>query len=164
MADEIKKDYELPGQYHHYLGIEMNIQTWNLLGKKERTKQDNQRMIAFAFASQYHWYKSPKWKPENAQRGEWLISRVYSVLGSEEKALGHAKKCLDMTEKLGLKNFNKAYAYEAMARAYAISGDKKSKDKYYELAQKAGEEIANKEDRKYFFKDLESSPWEKAKD
>ena len=25
---------------HHYMGIEMNIQTWNLLGKENRNEQD----------------------------------------------------------------------------------------------------------------------------
>ena len=28
---------------HHYMGIEMNIQTWNLLGEKDRTEQDDTR-------------------------------------------------------------------------------------------------------------------------
>ena len=28
---------------HHYMGIEMNMQTWNLLGEKDRTEQDNTR-------------------------------------------------------------------------------------------------------------------------
>ena len=28
---------------HHYMGIEMNMQTWNLLGKKDRTEQDDTR-------------------------------------------------------------------------------------------------------------------------
>ena len=28
---------------HHYMGIEMNMQTWNLLGEKDRTEQDDTR-------------------------------------------------------------------------------------------------------------------------
>ena len=32
---------------HHYMGIEMNIQTWNLLGKEDHNKQDDARMINF---------------------------------------------------------------------------------------------------------------------
>ena len=36
---------------HHYMGIEMNIQTWNLLGKENRNEQDDVRMVNFARAS-----------------------------------------------------------------------------------------------------------------
>ena len=43
---------------HHYMGIEMNIQTWNLLGKEDRNEQDDVRMVNFAQASLYHWRKS----------------------------------------------------------------------------------------------------------
>ena len=39
---------------HHYMGIEMNIQTWNLLGKEDRNEQDDVRMVNFAQASLYH--------------------------------------------------------------------------------------------------------------
>ena len=28
---------------HHYMNIEMNMQTWNLLGEKDRTEQDDTR-------------------------------------------------------------------------------------------------------------------------
>ena len=54
---------------HHYKGIEMNMQTWNLLGKKDRTEQDDARMLNFAKASLYHWKKSPRFEPVNEQRG-----------------------------------------------------------------------------------------------
>ena len=47
---------------HHYMGIEMNIQTWNLLGKENRDEKDNVRMINFAKSSLYHWKKSPKFE------------------------------------------------------------------------------------------------------
>ena len=33
---------------HHYMGIEMNIQTWNLLGKEDRNEKDDARMINLA--------------------------------------------------------------------------------------------------------------------
>ena len=35
---------------HHYLGIELNIQTWNLLSKDNRSEQDDVRIINFAKA------------------------------------------------------------------------------------------------------------------
>ena len=50
---------------HHYMGIEMNMQTWNLLGEKDRTEQDDTRMLNFAKASLYYWKSSPRFEPVN---------------------------------------------------------------------------------------------------
>lgn len=148
--------YKLSGKMHHYLGIELNIQTWNLLEKKDRTKQDDNTMIAFAFGSQYHWYHSPEWKPENAQRGEWLISRVYSVLKNADKALEHANKCFELTKQNEIGDFDLAYSYEALYRSYKIAENKEKESYYYALAKDAGLKIKDEEDKKIFFADLDS--------
>ena len=42
---------------HHYMGIEMNIQTCNLLGNDDRNEKATERMVNFAHASLYHWEK-----------------------------------------------------------------------------------------------------------
>lgn len=144
---------------HHYMGIEMNIQTWNLLDKSDRNPQDDARMVYFAHASLYHWLLSPEFKPVNEQRGEWLISHVYAVLGKGDQALEHAEKCLALTEEHGFVDFDRAYAYEAMARAYSLLKDKENGQKYYSLAKKAGEKIDKEEDRKIFQDDLAAEPW-----
>ena len=101
---------------HHYMGIEMNNQTWGLLDKKDRSEQDNIRIINFAKASLYHWRKSDKYNVENEQRGQWLISHVYAILGKSDEALSYAKETLKITEDNNLKDFDLAYAYESMAR------------------------------------------------
>ncbi len=144
---------------HHYLGIELNMQVWNLLGKADRDANDNNRMVAFAKGSLYHWHHSPHFQPVNAQRGEWLISRVYAVLNSAGKALHHALNCHELTKKLNLEDFDLAYSCEALARAYALSGDRENFEKYYKLAEKAGEKIEDAENKKLFFEDLKSEPW-----
>ncbi|SRR6056297_464303 len=158
-AEENNHEFKLTPEKHHYLAIELNMQTWNLLSKDKRTKKENVRMINYAFASHYHWFKSPKWKPINEQRGEWLISHVYAVLKKGKKALKHAKKCKSITKKLNLKGFDLAYSYEALARAYASLGNKKKLNKYYILAKEAGGRIKNEKNKKIFFNDLKSQPW-----
>lgn len=152
-------EYKLPKGFHHYLAVELNTKTWKLLEENNRNKADEQRMVAFAHGSQYHWYKSANWKPINAQRGEWLLSHVYAVLKDAGKALEHAKKCLKKTKQLNLKGYDLAYAYEAMARAYAVSGNKMQYKKWYDLAEKYGNKIESETDRNYFFKDLKKGPW-----
>ena len=57
---------------HHYMGIEMNNQTWSLLDKKDRSEQDDVRMINYAKSSLYHWRKSDKYTIVNEQRGKMV--------------------------------------------------------------------------------------------
>ena len=129
---------------HHYMGIELNVQTWNLLDKKDRNENDDKRMLFFAKASLYHWRKSPHYKPVNEQRGQWLISHVLAVLNRGEESL---------------KDFDLAYAYESKARSYAALGDSKKMNKCFLNAKTSGEKIKSDEDRKLFFNDLYKDPW-----
>ena len=57
------------------------------------------------------------------------------------------------------KDFDKAFAYEAVARASACAGDHNVYKKYYHLAEVAGENIEKKEDKEYFFSDLKGGNW-----
>ncbi|MFX1497242.1 MAG: hypothetical protein ACFFBH_06930 [Promethearchaeota archaeon] len=136
--------------------------TWDYLDKKDRTDEDNLNMIHTAHTSRYHWgvlVSNGNGGPINLQRGEWIISRVYSVLGRGEPALYHAKKCLKLTEENNINDFDLAFAYEAMARASALMQNKKEFEKFNKLALKAGEEIKKKEDKKYFFEDFNGGSW-----
>ena len=144
---------------HHYMGIEMNIQTWNLLGKEERNEKDDARMINFAHASLYHWRKSHKYRPINEQRGQWMLSHVYAVLGKSEEALYYAEETSRLTIEQDLKDFDLAYSYEALARANAVLANKNECVKYLEKAEETGSLISNEDDKKYFISDLESPPW-----
>ncbi|MFX1420534.1 MAG: hypothetical protein ACFE9N_16680, partial [Promethearchaeota archaeon] len=84
---------------------------------------DNLNMIHTVHTSRYHWgilVSEGKGGPTNLQRGEWIISRVYSVLERGEPALYHAKKCLELTKDNDIRDFDRAFAYEAIARASAL--------------------------------------------
>ena len=144
---------------HHYMGIEMNIQTWNLLDKEARNEEDDIRMLNFAQSSIYHWRKSHKYKPIHEQRGQWLLSHVYAVLGIGEEALSYAEVTLKITEEQVLKDFDLAYSYEGLARANAAAGNNKECVKWLIKAQDACTLISKAEDKKLFDSDLNSEPW-----
>src|SRR5437773_7978501 len=55
--------------------------------------------------------------------GEWQISRVYAALGRPEPSLYHAERCLEICEAHKVGDFPFAYAYEALARAFAIRSE-----------------------------------------
>ena len=141
------------------MGIEMNIQTWNLLERKNRNEQDDMRMVVFAQASLYHWRKSYEFEPINEQRGQYTLSRVHAILGKGKEALAYAEETSKLTIEQDLKDFDLAYSYEALARANAALGNKKECVKWLEKAQVTGTLIQREEDKKYFVSDLESAPW-----
>jgi hypothetical protein len=142
---------------HKKFAVELNNLVWNLLGKKDRTKQDDEIMVHAAHASHFHWSKVGT--AVNLPRGEWLVSHVYAVLNRPEPALHHAKLCMEFTKENNLVDFDLAYAYEGMARASASAGNKSDSEKYIKLAKEAGEKIKNKEDKDLFMSDFAAGPW-----
>ena len=73
------------------MGIRMNRQIWNLLGKEDRINEDNVRMINFPRASLSFEKINKKYDAVNEQRGKWMISHVYAVLKKGEEALIYAE-------------------------------------------------------------------------
>ncbi|HEY3250290.1 MAG TPA: hypothetical protein VGK25_04145 [Ignavibacteria bacterium] len=142
-----------------YFAKELNMHTWRLLTKADRSIEENEQMIDAAHGSRYHWrFVGEKF---NDQRAEWLISRVYSVLNMPRQALFYAKRCKEITENYTneIKDFDLAYTDEAMARAHACNGNFEECKRYYKSAQEKGKWIADKEDKEYFTGDLNSEPW-----
>jgi hypothetical protein len=90
-----------------------------------------------------------------------MIVRVYTVLGDAAAALQHAQRCLELSEAhRGLmEDFDIAFAYEAMARANALAGNRAVARQYLEMAQNAGNAIANPEDKSIFQGDLQGGEW-----
>jgi hypothetical protein len=120
--------------------------------KKSRTKEEDDRMVHAAHASRFHWGEIGT--PTEFERGEWQISRVYSVLKRSQPALYHAKICLEICQENQIGDWDIAFAYEAMARAHAVAGQKEESRKYIELAQRAAEQIKEKGDKDYLLNEL----------
>lgn len=142
-----------------FFAIEHNGLTWRLLEKQDRTPEEDALMIHAAHSSCIHWLQAGT--PTHHQRGEWLISHVYSVLGDADPALRHANVCLELTEAHAdmMQDFDWAYAYEGIARACACAGYMEKAEEYYQLAVKAGEAITDEESKKIFINDLASGDW-----
>ncbi len=146
-------------QAHLHFAMDFHGRTWELLEKKVRTPDENERMLDYAHASLAHWRAAGM--EVRHQRGEWMLARVYAVLGEGQLALYHAQRCMQLleTSRSEMEDFDFAFAYEAMARAYAINGDKAEAAKFIEVAQKAGDAIGGKEDRDVFFSEFNGGNW-----
>jgi len=145
---------KLSKEDHRKFAVNCFNSTWNLMDKKDRTVEENDKMVHAAHASRYHWGEIGT--PLEFERGEQQISRVYSILGRSEPALHHAKRCLDICKENNIGDFDIAFAYEAMARAYAIAGNKKECKNNIKLAREAAEQIKKKEDKNYFLSELKT--------
>ncbi|HEX2914916.1 MAG TPA: hypothetical protein VH186_29250 [Chloroflexia bacterium] len=142
---------------HKRFAIDLNNLTWTLLGKKERTAEEDEKMVNAAHASTYHWGEVGT--AVNQARGQWMISHSYAVLNRPQSALHHAQLCLLIVEQNNFGDFDLAYAYEGMARALAASEQLEEARRYYALAEEAGQQIKDKEDRDIFAGDFEEGPW-----
>ncbi|MHA1193520.1 MAG: hypothetical protein ACTSP9_14745 [Promethearchaeota archaeon] len=155
-----KKDIDL--DCHEKMAKSSFNTVWNYLDQKNRTIEDDEEMVNAVHASLHHWsilVNNGEGEIVNIQRGEWIIARVYTVLERVAPALNHAKTCLKITLKNNIGDFDLAFGYEAMARASALSEIKNDYIKYYKLAEEAGNKISEKEDKEYFFKELNEGNW-----
>ena len=136
-----------------------NGKTWELLDKQARTQEEDELLVDYAHASLAHWRAAGT--GVHLQRGMWMLARVNTVLGNPEMALKYAQRCLDLTEqhKNLLSDFDFAFAFECMARAQALAGNKAEAQKYIAIADKAGATIKDDEDRQILIDDFNGGDW-----
>lgn len=134
-------------QYHKEEAVKCFNAAWDLIDRADRAHEDDVNMVHLAHASRYHWGQIGT--PLEFTRGEWQISRVYSLLSMGESALFHAKEALRLCLDNGIGDFDLAFAYEAMARARSVLGNHDDKATFLEKAEEAAKAVAEEGDRKY---------------
>jgi hypothetical protein len=132
---------------------------WKLLDQPQRSPDDDAAMLRAAYTSLHHWLQAGT--AVHAQRGEWLLAHVYAVLKDAAASLRHALRCQALTEAhpAEMKDFDRAYALEAIARANALAGNLTDARQFHAQAAAAGEAIANEEDRAIFTGDFKGGEW-----
>jgi len=141
---------------HRLIAVRLFNRVWELMEKADRTSEEDDEMLHAAHASRYHWGHVRE--RATLARGEWQVSRVYSVLRRGEPALHHAARSLEWCERDGIGDFDLAFAYEALARASAVAGDRVSRDRWLAKARDASAAIAEDDDRRHFDAELATVP------
>ncbi len=141
---------------HRQLGVDLFNGTWTMMEQPDRTPDEDAFMIHMAHASAYHWLQVGA--PENVARSHWQCSRMYTVLGRSEPAIYHAKLVLDVCEQNDIGDWDLAFAYEALARAYAVAGNSAESAGWLAKAQAASTDITDDEDRELLLTDLATIP------
>ncbi len=134
-------------ELHKKLAIEAFNKTWDYIDLNSRTKEETLEMIHLAHASRYHWGFAGT--ELNKGRGEWQISRVYSIANLGESALLHAKAYLDICIKNNYNDWDLSFAYEALAYAYKVIGNKDLMNKYKQKGLDSLSQIKEKDDKDY---------------
>jgi hypothetical protein len=135
------------------LAIDLFHRVWSLLEMPDRTVDQDDEMVHAAHASRYHWGEVGE--VAHRARGEWQCARVYSVLGRSEPALHHARRCLELCQANGLGDWDLAAAWEAVARAALVAGDRVALQRALDQARQALAIIADPEDRRPIETDLD---------
>ena len=137
---------------HRQLGVDLFNHTWTLLDQGERTAAEDDAMIHAAYASRYHWSQASQ-EAKHQARGEWQLSRVFSVLGRGEPAVYHAERCLAWCEGGDVEDWDLAFAYEALARAHGAAGNADEAGRFKQKAREEGDRIADADDCEHFDED-----------
>jgi len=155
---EKTKTYTLE-EADRYFAAKYFNKIWDFLEKPQRSEEENQQMLECAYTSLAHWRVAGTGL--NLQRGIWMLSRVYCYLDQAAPALVFAEQCLALTRehKDLMQDFDIAFSYEAMARAQAVSGNKKEALHFLKLAEEAGNLIHDKEDKKIFLTEINDGDW-----
>jgi len=140
------------------LAVDLFNRAWELMLLPERTPEQDDELLHTAYASRHHWAEVGT--VANAARGEWQLSRAYTVLGRAEPARHHAQRCLAYCESDpgALEDWDLPYAYEALARAELVAGNADEARRLAAKARELGERVADAEDRVHLAADLATLP------
>jgi len=151
MAEE--PDFDVAAA-HKFFSAECFNRTWEFMNRTDRTPEDDEQMLLLTFASQWHWSQREDCAPTNVCVGYWQISRVCAILGQADNARRYGQLSLDaLSGEEGLP-FYFGYAYEALARAESVAGNKAKMKEYLSKARKAAEKVPDANARKSLTDDL----------
>jgi hypothetical protein len=139
---------------HRQLAVDLFNNTWTLMEQESRTREEDDEMIHCAHASAYHWLQVGT--PANRARSEWQCSRMYTVLGRAEPALHHAQRCFEICDAApeALEEWDLPFAYEALARAHAVTGDRSEAQRNIAHARELAAAVLDEDDRARIEADL----------
>lgn len=127
-------------------------ETWSLLDIADPSRDEEEDMLAAAFAQRYHWYAVGS--PRNRAIADWQISRVAAVLGYADLSLRFGERSLAVCLDNDLDAFVTGFAHEAIARAAAEVDDVETFTEHLEAAKTMLAAIEDPEDREVLEADL----------
>ena len=147
---------ELDAATQRSLASALFNRVWELLEKTDRTQSDDDELVNAAHASRYLWTSIGT--ARHLAIGDWQIARAYSTLHRGEPAVHHARRCLDNATLVPDEPWLLASAYEGLARAYAVAGDKAAAGEWKLKAQNQIALDSDPDNREIVERDLDTLP------
>ena len=148
-----KPDFDLQAA-HKYFAADCFNKAWDLIDKKHRSAAEDQQMLALSMASAWHWTQRADCTAQNLSIAYWQISRVYALLQQAGDARRYGQMALEQSRVDGVELFYLGYAYEALARAEMVAGDRAAMVTYLAEVRAVSERITDAEARKMLLDDL----------
>lgn len=144
------------GAAHRHFSAECFNKAWELMRKANRTAEDDEQMIRLSLASHWHWTQREDCTATNASIGYWQTSRIYAMLGQGDNARRYGHLCLGASQGEGILPFYLGYAYEALARAESVAGNRDKTGQYLREGRRVAETMPNPDAKKQLLDDLET--------
>ena len=142
---------------HRELAVDTYNAAWDLVDSPTRTITEEDEALRLAFTSRYHWEQAGG-GDEQLAIGDWFIGHVAAHLGLAELALRFSARALDRVEAAGIEGWMLASAYEGMARANAVAGNREERERFAALSQSTLETVEDPEEREVIEEQLGSIP------
>jgi hypothetical protein len=141
---------------HRAFAIEYNNRAWALAEKTDRTATENDDLLHLAHAAALHWRHAGN--ALNDARARMLLGHVHAGLGHGDLALRYAQASHAYLTSIESPDWEIAFSHAILAHANAAAGRVRDHAEQYALARRAGDAIADAEDRAIFEKTLRTIP------
>ncbi len=125
---------------------------WELLDRSDLDSEEEEEMLAAAFAQRHHWYEIGE--PRNWAIADWQVSRVTAVVGQADLARRFGLRSLEVAQAHNLGPFLEGFAHEAIARAAAVVDDVETFTEHLNAAKALVGAIEDDEERHTLESDL----------
>ena len=146
-------DLDLAAAHRHFSAACFNG-VWELIDKPDRSPDEDRLMVSMCHASLYHWRQRPDCNSRSLSIGYWQLSRVYALLGEADNARQYGRLCL--THSQNEEPFYLGYAYEALARAEFLAGNRNIAEEVLILARVQAAKVSDAGEREMLRNDLET--------
>jgi hypothetical protein len=148
-------DFDLQAA-HRFFSAQCFNAAWDLMEKTDRSVEEDEEMIRLSQASHWHWTRRDDYGDKETSIAYWQTSRIHAILGQADNARRYGQLCLAASQDEGLPPFCLGYAYEALARAESVAGNRDRMEEYLQKARTAVERMTDPDTRKQFEDDLNS--------
>src|SRR5882672_11645033 len=139
---------------HRFFSAQCFNEAWDLIGKADRSAEEDEYLISVCHASLWHWRRRPDCASRHLSIGYWQLSRVYALVGEAADACKYGELCRDVSAAEG--PLLRGYACEALARAAMAGGDRAAAIRLKREAHLLATQVEDTDDRALLVNDLNS--------